>query len=606
MTGVSLFSSLRCAARRFSGDRSGNIAILFALSLIPILTFVGAAVDYSRANAARTSMIGALDSTALMLSRDLSEGTITTADIAAKANTYFKALYNSKEAQNVTLTSSYAAGTSTGSQIELVASGEIVTQFMQIAGFPTMGFSTKTTTTWGNTRMRVAMVLDNTGSMANNGKMAAMQSAAKSMIDTLSGYNKQTGDVYISIIPFTKDVNVGTTNVNASWINWTEWEAEPKILTANSYPINVSYGGITYTWADIGPGAPCPFDNTKTGGVTPPTNSSSSSPFGFACMDRPGTTSGATNLSSLSGSSRYLIPAMKDSSGNANPYGGMICPGIDSGTKYPGKTAVYYNGCYTSVANTPTVVASGSSASCPTGTPNCSCSGSGSSRQCTKTTYSHYWRTHPTDTTQAMNSAPAHSTWTGCVNDRDQDYDTKNTAPGSSSAAPSSQFYAEQWKDCLSSPVTAMSNSWQTLKDQITAMTTGGNTNQSIGMAWGWQSLSTTNGPIAAPAKASDYIYKDYIVLLSDGMNTQNRTTTTQSVIDARQKILCQNVKGDTANPVTVFTIQVNINKGDSTSQVLKDCATSTGYFQEITATSQTAGAFQNIITEISKLRVAK
>jgi hypothetical protein len=37
------------------------------------------------------------------------------------------------------------------------------------------------------------------------------------MIDTLSGYNNQTGDIYISIIPFTKDVNVGTTNINASW-----------------------------------------------------------------------------------------------------------------------------------------------------------------------------------------------------------------------------------------------------------------------------------------------------------------------------------------------------------------------------------------------------
>jgi hypothetical protein len=35
-----------------------------------------------------------------------------------------------------------------------------------------------------------------------------------------------------SIIPFSKDVNVGTTNVRAS-INWTEWEAEPPILANN-------------------------------------------------------------------------------------------------------------------------------------------------------------------------------------------------------------------------------------------------------------------------------------------------------------------------------------------------------------------------------------
>ena len=75
--------------------------------------------------------------------------------------------------------------------------------------------------------MRVAMVLDNTGSMADNGKMSALQTAAKSMIDSLSAFSKTTGDVYISIIPFSKDVNVGTSNVNAAWINWADWLGEP-------------------------------------------------------------------------------------------------------------------------------------------------------------------------------------------------------------------------------------------------------------------------------------------------------------------------------------------------------------------------------------------
>jgi Flp pilus assembly protein TadG len=600
MTRAFLMPLLRRAVRRFGADQSGNIAVLFGIALVPILAFVGAAVDYSRANAARSSMQAALDATALMLSKDLSAGTIAATDIPTKASTYFKALYTSTDAQNVQVNATYSTATSsTTATVLLAASGQITTDFMNIVGFPTMGFNTNTTTTWGNTRMRVALVLDNTGSMSQNGKMAAMQSAAKNMIDTLSTYNKTDGDVYISIVPFTKDVNVGTSNVNASWINWTEWEAEPKLLTANSYPINVSYNGYTYTWADIGPGDPCPFDTSNNGG-TRPVNNSSYKPFGFACFDRPATLTGATDLSSTSFTSsvRYLIPS-------SGTYSGMICPGLDSGTHYPGKTNVYYNGCYTSVANTPTVVSSGSSASCPAGKPHCSCSGSGSSRKCVQVTYSHYWRTHPTDTTQAANAAPAHSTWKGCINDRDQDYDTKNTAPGSSSTSPSSQFYAEQWKDCLTATVTPMSNNWATLKNQITAMTANGNTNQSVGMAWGWQSLSTTNGPIAAPAKSSNYLYRDYIVLLSDGLNTQNRWSTTDTVIDARQELLCANVKGDSANPVTVFTIQVNINNGDPKSQVLQDCA-SNGNFQMITSASQTADAFQNVLTQISKLRVSQ
>ena len=110
-----------------------------------------------------------------------------------------------------------------------------------------------------------------------------------------------------------------------------------------------------------------------------------------------------------------------------------------------------------------------------------------------------------------------------------------------------------------------MSNQWQTLKNQITAMTPSGNTNQAVGLAWGWQSLSTTNGPIAAPAKASNYVYKDYIVLLSDGLNTQNRWSTTpvQRSMPARRSS-ARTSRATRQNPVTIFTIQVNINSRDA------------------------------------------
>lgn len=55
---------------RFIRARRGNVAITFAFSLIPLLALVGAAVDYSRANAVRTSLQLAVNSTALMLSKN--------------------------------------------------------------------------------------------------------------------------------------------------------------------------------------------------------------------------------------------------------------------------------------------------------------------------------------------------------------------------------------------------------------------------------------------------------------------------------------------------------------------------------------------------------
>lgn len=553
MSGASIFSRVRTAAGRFGGAQQGNVAVIFAIAAVPLISFVGAAIDYTRANTARTSMQAALDSTSLMLSKDLSEGVISPSDVNAKAQSYFNALYTNNDANGITVDAVYTASSSMGSTIVVNGSGNVKTSFMKVANIQKIDFNTSSTATWGNTRMRVAMVLDNTGSMDQNGKMAAMQKAATDMITDLSSYSKKSGDVYISIVPFAKDVNVGTANVNEAWINWSEWEAEPPIL-------NDKNAGNNADFKTAKAGSDCPF---------------AKSTHGFVCMDRPATASGAQTRSTI-------------------PSNGYICPGLDNGQKWPGKANIYYNGCYTTTT--------GKNASCGAfGSDRCSCSAPGS-----KDNVCHFWRGDDTAATAA--ARPDHSTWTGCINDRDQNYDTTNVAPGSAvnDGTPSKRFYAEQWSQCLDSTVTPMSDKWQTLKDQVNAMNASGNTNQAVGLAWGWQSLSTSNGPIQAPAKEANYKYRDYLVILSDGLNTQNRWSASQTSIDGRQKILCQNIKDDKLNPITVFTIQVNINSADDESQVLKECATPDGSFQMITSVTQTSGAFKNILTQISKLRVAK
>jgi len=143
---------------------------VFAIALVPVISFVGAAIDYTRANSARSSMQAALDSTALMLSKDLSEGTITTSQVSAKAQAYFTALYTNKDAtRTAPVTATYTANSSMGSTILVNGSGAVTTDFLKVAGFPNINFNTSSTSAWGNVRMRVAMALDNTGSMADDG-----------------------------------------------------------------------------------------------------------------------------------------------------------------------------------------------------------------------------------------------------------------------------------------------------------------------------------------------------------------------------------------------------------------------------------------------------
>jgi Flp pilus assembly protein TadG len=445
-----IFGRIRAAACRFAGANQGNIAVLFAIAAVPLISFVGAAIDYTRANAARSSMQAALDSTALMLGKDLTDGTIKISELSAKATAYFNALYTNKDANSVSVSATYTAAAGSGSTILLSGSGSVTTDFMKIAGFPSLGFSTNSTTAWGNVRMRVAMALDNTGSMADDGKMPAMQTAAKSLIDQLSALAKTTGDVYISIIPFAKDVNVGASNYNQYWVDFTTWDT-----------INGKCSNNTYK---------------------------------------------------------------KQSTCQAN-----------------GKTWTPAN----------------------------------------------------------------HNTWNGCVWDRDKDstdpgFDTLNTAPTASNA--NTLFPAEQWSAC---PVALMplSYSWTGLKSLIDTMTPNGNTNQSIGMAWAWQSLAQTV-PLNAPAKDPAYTYKDAIILLSDGLNTQDRWYTDATSIDTRQKLLCDNAK---KAGVTIYTIQLNTGTpGDPTSTVLQYCASGTDKFYLVKSATQTLSVFNSIGTSLAKLRVAK
>lgn len=114
---------------------------------------------------------------------------------------------------------------------------------------------------------------------------------------------------------------------------------------------------------------------------------------------------------------------------------------------------------------------------------------------------------------------------------------------------------------------------------QVTAMKPTGNTNQGIGLAWGWMTLSTGD-PMNAPDKDTNYTYKDAIVLLSDGLNTQNRWYSNASQIDAQQKKLCDNARE--AN-ITIYTVQVNTGS-DPTSRVLQYCASSTDKFYLVTS----------------------
>jgi len=220
--GISLLARIVRSASAFRKSNDGNIAVILALAAIPTVSVMGMAIDYTRAVSARSAMQEAADAASLMLAQDAA--TLTAAQLTSKAQTYFNALYTASGVTGVSVTATYTPNSGTGSTVVVTASGNLPTDFMKVAGFSQMTLNTTATATWGNSKLRVALALDNTGSMADDGKMTALQGGAKSLIDTLSATAQSNGDVYISIVPFANEVNMGTNAFkNSGFIDWSNW-----------------------------------------------------------------------------------------------------------------------------------------------------------------------------------------------------------------------------------------------------------------------------------------------------------------------------------------------------------------------------------------------
>jgi Flp pilus assembly protein TadG len=216
---MTIWTKLNRTIRAFRTARAGNVAITFALASLPIVGTVGFAVDYSHANSVKVAMQAALDSTALMVAKEAS--TVTSTQLQSDALSYFSALFTRPESTNISITASYT--TTGGSQVLVTGSANVPTKFLGVIGYNNIAVNGTSTAKWGSTLMRVALVLDNTGSMAQNGKMTALKSATQTLLTQLQGAASTNGDVYVSIIPFTTVVNVGSSNNNATWIDWSDY-----------------------------------------------------------------------------------------------------------------------------------------------------------------------------------------------------------------------------------------------------------------------------------------------------------------------------------------------------------------------------------------------
>ena len=247
--------------RRFENDKAGATAVIFAIALLPITLAIGAAVDYSPAMRMRTTLTSSLDSAALSVAVAQAGGQNLNLANAALSQAVQKSL------QGALGTFSASATITTSASIDgsgaLVASAQInmPTNLMGIIGIRTLPVTATTRVSMPAGPMELAMVLDTTGSMAG-AKIAALQTAATNLTNTLFSIPNATTNVKVAVVPFTAYVNVGLADRNASWITGAQDYTIPASGSCQDLPNMVCTGGYTTvnsTCTSDGITSPCSY-----------------------------------------------------------------------------------------------------------------------------------------------------------------------------------------------------------------------------------------------------------------------------------------------------------------------------------------------------------
>ncbi|WGM32587.1 pilus assembly protein [Brevundimonas sp. NIBR11] len=255
--------------RSFATDTSGNIAMIsaFVVPLLMLVTFGG--IDIHRASTVKSNLQDSLDAATLAAARSpyTSDADITRVGLASlQANlapykditlltgqTTFK-LDNTGAVVGDTRVSVEAlvadivlplVGRGTGDQIPVNAHSEVLRS---------------------NNRIEVALVLDNTGSMAG-AKLTNLKAAAKDLIDRLEAADSRSIEpdaIKISLVPFSQTVRIspgGSNSVPSYMSNANNHTGSDLVTNKGRFGL---FGDLGTTWAGCVESRAAPYDIRDT------------------------------------------------------------------------------------------------------------------------------------------------------------------------------------------------------------------------------------------------------------------------------------------------------------------------------------------------------
>jgi Flp pilus assembly protein TadG len=248
---------------RFGRDRSGAVAMMFALCVIPLAAIVGLPVDFGRVYAVKSQTQSALDAAALAAGR---VAQVEKNDTHNKASNTASAYFDKAKPAGVVTSTLQFSPNGGLTEFTVTATSWVRTPFLGVLHawakhsgneaapdgckanyFGCVGLKSTATaalcpstscigTSSGGSNIEVSLMLDVTGSMCTPcTKIDALKKAAKDLIDIVVWDDQSQYTSRVALAPFADAVNVGTTLaplVRGTTISNTSATAEAFTTTA--------------------------------------------------------------------------------------------------------------------------------------------------------------------------------------------------------------------------------------------------------------------------------------------------------------------------------------------------------------------------------------
>ncbi len=221
-------------ANAFLKDRRGNIAPIFALSLIPTVGMIGAAIDLLRANNIRAAMQASLDSTTLAMAGAASTVETEKTEDGRQGLLQFnlqETRHHSRQCRGHLYDDQRLAARDEGRYQRHDTVHEPARPRHQV--HPDQRTIDHDMGQYAPACRACARQYRVDGLQQQDD---GAENRRKGLIDQLKTAATKDGDVYVSIVPFAKDVNVGNGNKDAAWLKWgSNWDDTKYFCSKSKY-----------------------------------------------------------------------------------------------------------------------------------------------------------------------------------------------------------------------------------------------------------------------------------------------------------------------------------------------------------------------------------